>query len=291
MPLPVSRLLGLLVLAAGAAVLPRHAAAQDDTLPRYLRDRGTGIPSSQFGTYISRGEFLIYPFFAYSLDNNREYQPSALGFGLNQDFRGKFKSYEGQIFLAYGVNDWLALEFSASYISATLDKSPSDPSATPAQIKESGVADLEGQLRFRLMHEGNRRPELFGFLEMTPATQTDKVLISEPDWDLKPGVGVVRGFSWGTMQVKIAAEWNREASSPDLGEVTIEYLKRLSPTFRLNVAVEGGEGGAPDEFELITGLRCRIANGVYIKFDNSVGISSKATDWAPEIGLMFSFPH
>jgi hypothetical protein len=293
----VSRATPLLALAlsAGIPACANSALAQargeDAELPGYLRDRGTGIPASQFGTFIRRGELLVFPFFAYSLDNNREYQPINLGFGLSQDFRGRFRSSEELIFIGYGVTDWLALEFEAAHITASLAKSSSDPSAMPAKIKDSGVGDIEGQLRVRFLSEREHRPEFFGFLEMTPASQRDKVLIAEPNWDLKPGIGVIRGFSWGTMVVKIAAEYNREAKSPDLGEVTIEYHKRLSSSWHLNAGIEGGEGGAPDEFDLVTGIRWRLSDLLSLKVDNAVGISSKATDWAPQVGLMFSYQH
>ena len=292
MRVPVSRVTALLavVLHTGVGGLSRPAEAQDHALPRYLRDRGSGIPSSLSGSYISRGQLLVYPFFGYSLDNNREYQPAKLGVGLNQDFRGRFRSSEALLFVGYGVTDWLALEFEAAFINATLRKSPSDPSAVPARIKQSGVGDFEGQLRLRLLREGDHRPEIFGFLELTPASQKRKVLIAEPDWDLKPGLGVVRGFSWGTMTLLITGEKNHEAGNLDLGEVAIEYLKRLSPAFRLHLGIEGGEGGAPDEFSLLSGVEWRMTNTISLKLDNAVGIQSKATDWAPEIGLMFSFP-
>jgi len=140
-----SRVTPLLVFVflAGVAGLPRPSEAQDNALPKYLRDRGTGIPSSRFGVYIARGQLLINPFFAYSRDHNREYQPAALGFGLNQDFRGRFRSSEGQIFIGYGVTDWLAVEFEAALIRASLRKAASDPSTAPTEIKESGLSKLK----------------------------------------------------------------------------------------------------------------------------------------------------
>lgn len=275
-------------LVIALACFPDPGEAQD-SLPRYLRDRGAGIPASIFGTFIEEGQLLVFPYFGYSRDNNREYQPAALGFGLNEDFRARFRSSEGALFLGYGVTDWLALEFEVRVITATFEKSPLDPSATPAKIKESGLGDVEAQLRLRLMKETEHRPEIYGFLEMTPATQKHKVLIGEPNWDLKPGLGLVRGFSWGTVLLKLTGEYNREASSPDLGEVSLEYFRRLSPSLRLNLALEGGESGAPDEFELITGVHWRITDFVALKADNSFGLSAKATDWAPQIGVVVSF--
>ena len=41
------------------------AEAAADDLPYYLKDRGTGVASSMFGTYINKGDFLIYPFYEY----------------------------------------------------------------------------------------------------------------------------------------------------------------------------------------------------------------------------------
>jgi hypothetical protein len=41
---------------------PAVSTAQEE-LPVYLRDRGEGVATSMFGTYIERGELLIYPFY------------------------------------------------------------------------------------------------------------------------------------------------------------------------------------------------------------------------------------
>src|SRR5438093_1006570 len=88
------------------------------------QDRGTGVPTSRFGLYVARGELLVNPFVAYSTDHNREYQPIQLGYGLPQDYRGRFRSTEGLLFVAYGLTDWLAVEFEASRIRASPDKAP-----------------------------------------------------------------------------------------------------------------------------------------------------------------------
>ena len=42
--------------------------------------------------------------------------------------------------------------------------------------------------------------------------------------------------------------------------------------------------------ELITEAQWHLARHVYFKFNNAFGVTSKATDWAPEIGIMFSLP-
>lgn len=273
-----------------AAALPAAALAQSTGLDR-SRDRGPGIPSSMFGTYIERGQLLLFPFFVYSRDHNREYNPARLGFGLDQDFRGRFQSTEVQLFAAYGVTDWLALELEASQIRATLDKSPDDPSSVPARIVESGVADFEGQLRLRVARETGGRPEIFGFVEITAPSHKHDLLIGDKDWDIRPGLGVVRGFSWGTMTFRTDLEYNRDDRHVDLGESSLEYLRRLSPSLRLNLAIEGGETGAPDEWELVTGLRWRLSDSFLLKLDNVVGFFSKATDWSPQAGFMLVLPH
>jgi hypothetical protein len=80
-----------------------------------------------FGTYVREGELLFYPFFEYYLDNNIEYKPEEFGFNLDQDFRGKYRAYEGLIFLSYGFTDCFALELEAAVISAKLEKASGDP--------------------------------------------------------------------------------------------------------------------------------------------------------------------
>jgi hypothetical protein len=280
----------LIVVSIELFASPKRACAQGNELPVYLRDRGTGLPTSMFGTYIRQGELLVFPFFEYSIDNNREYQPDQFGLGPNEDFLARYQSTAGQLFMAYGLTDWLAIEFEAAYMNVTFEKSPDDLSETPARIKESGLGDVEGQLRIRWLKESEEHLEIFSFLEITAPSQKNKLLIGDKDWDFKPGIGLIRGFSWGTIAFKTDLEYNRESSNVDIGETTVEYLKRLSPSLHLYLGIEGGEGGAPDEWDLIAGLQWRIADFLFLKFDNALGVTPKATDWAPQIGSFFSFP-
>ncbi len=140
------------VLACGA-VIPEQALAQRDTLYWRLADRGPGIPTSMFGTSVSARQLLFYPFFEYYHDRNAEYSPEELGYGLDQDFRGKYRASEALILLGYGVSDRLALELEAAVITAQQDKAPEDPSEMPAQLKESGLGDVESEIRWRWNHE------------------------------------------------------------------------------------------------------------------------------------------
>lgn len=267
----------------GGFVSAEPVLAQGDDLDIRSGDRGRGIPTSMFGTYIRKGEWLVYPFFEYYFDDNLEYKPQELGYGLFEDFRGKFRASEGIFYVGYGITSRLAIEFEAAVITARLEKATNDP-VTPATIEESGTGDVEGQIRFRFLEETERRPEVFGYFEAVSPQQREKLLIGTPDWELKGGVGVVRGYRWGTLSARGAGEYLVEDSSFDLGEYGLEYLKRLSPRWRIYTGIEGTQ----DELTLITELQWHFADFAFLKVNNGLGVTSKATDWAPEIGIMFS---
>jgi len=249
------------------------------------RDRGPGIPTSMFGTYVQRKELLVYPFFEYYHDSDAEYSPDELGYGLDADYRGRYRASENLIFLGYGFSDRLAIELEAAVISATQTKAADDPSTMPSEVKESGLGDVESELRWRWNRETARRPEVFSYFETAFPLQKQKKLIGTQDWEFKLGTGVVRGFKWGTATVRAAVEYDAAEGTLAFGEYAVEYLKRLSPSFRVLGAVEGEE----DEVELITELQWFIRPNVFLKLNNAFGVTSKATDWAPEIGIMFSF--
>ncbi|UCF78871.1 MAG: hypothetical protein JSW03_00910 [Candidatus Eiseniibacteriota bacterium] len=285
---PTSRIAAYFVvlLATVTAGLAGTSSAQELDGPGHLRDRGPGIPTSMFGTYVQRGDLLIYPFFEFYLNDDMEYSPAEFGHGLDEDFRGKFRGYEGLIFLAYGVTDRLAIELEAAVIDATLETAASDPSGTPDRIEESGLGDVEGQVRWRWTEEREGRPEVFSYFEAVAPVQREKLLIGTPDWEFKLGTGLVRGFSWGTVTLRMAGEYSVEESKLELGEYAVEYLKRLTPAWRGYVGIEGSQ----DEIELITEVQWHITDFLFVKFNNAFGVTSKANDWAPEAGLMLRFP-
>lgn len=278
-----------LMLAAAAVLaatsLPVTAGAQEEPLPGHLRDRGRGVPSSMFGTTIRHGQLRFYPYWEYYHDDDYEYKPAELGYGLDQDFRGQYRAHEGLIFLGYGISEAVALEVEAAVISATLTKSPSDTSAVPPEITESGLGDVESQLRVRWMEERGSRPELFSFFEVVFPLQKNRTLIGTQDWEVKAGVGVIRGMSWGTVTLRAAVEYDAAEQVVELGEYAVEYLKRISRPLRIYAGIEGSQ----DEVELITELQVHLHDYVFLKLNNAFGLTSKATDWAPEIGVMFAF--
>lgn len=282
-PLRLARAKLMVALAIASAITAARSWAQQP-LDR-LRDRGPGIATSMFGTYVRPGELLLYPFFEYYRDADAEYSPDEMGFGIDADFRGKYRASEGLIFLGYGLSDRLAVEMEAAVITARLEKSPDDPSAMPTRVEESGLGDVEGQLRWRWNRETDRRPELFSYFETVFPLQKNRRLIGTRDWELKLGTGMVRGFAWGTATIRAAVEYDAEDGSAALGEYAVEYLKRLSPRVRVLGAIEGDQ----DEVELISEAQWFLRPNVFIKLNNAFGLTSKAADWAPEIGIMFAF--
>jgi hypothetical protein len=266
----------------------RPAGAQEPApaAPDRLRDRGEGVSTSMFGTYVRRGELLIYPFFESYHDANAEYTPSELGASSEEDFRGRYRASEFLVFLGYGITHDLAVEFEAAVISAQLDTSPLDSSALPSRIEESGVGDIEGQVRWRWRRETERRPEFFSYGEVVIPHHRDKVLIGTAGWEVAVGTGLTRGFDWGTLTARAALEIDSASSSPfDSGEYAIEYLRRLSPRWRIYAGIEG----AQDELALIGEVQWHLSRRAFVKFGSGFGLTSKTTDVAPEVGLMLSF--
>jgi len=255
--------------------------------PAYLKDRGTGVATSLFGTYVRRHELLIYPFFEYDHHNKFEYKPSELGSVGEQDFRGRYRASEKLIFLAYGLTENLAVELEMASIKASLEKSPLDKSTVPAKIQESGLGDVQAELRWRWKQETEHRPEFFSYAEVAFPHHRNKHLIGTPGWEVVVGTGVTRGFKWGTLTGRASIEYAGSSSSKfDVGEFAVEYLKRVSPKWRLYLGVEG----TPDELSLVTEAQWHVSQHVYFKFNNGVGLTSKAVGWAPEVGIVFSFP-
>jgi hypothetical protein len=269
----------VLPLLLGAA----DAHAQAEKVDR-LRDRGPGIPTDMFGTYVAAGELIFYPFFEYYRDRNYEYKPEELGFGVPVDFRGRYRASEGLIYVGYGVSERLALELEVAAIGATLHKSSADPSALPTPFKESGLGDTAARVRWRWNHESDSRPEFFSVFETGFPLQRSRRLIGTQTWEFAFTTGVIRGFSWGTLTFRgtIAGE----EGGVEGGEYALEYLRRVSPRLRLYAGVEG----TGDETEAIGELQLFFTPNVFLKLNNAFGVTSKAPDWAPEVGVVFVFP-
>jgi hypothetical protein len=267
------------------AVIWHASTAGAQELPVHLRDRGTGMPVSQFGTYVRKGQLLVYPFYEYYHDNNLEYEPFDFGFGSTQEFRGRYRASEGLLFVAFGISDRLAVELEAGVIDAQLDKAATDGSAVPSRLEESGLNDVEGQIRWRWNHESAGTPEIFNYFETVFPTGEQNSLIGTSDWEFKLGTGVIKGFGWGTLTFRAAVDYSAAEETFALGEYALEYLRGLSPGWRFFVMVEGSE----DEVELVPEMQWHIRRNLFLKANTGFGLTSKATDLAPEIGMMFTF--
>jgi hypothetical protein len=272
---------GALLLCGCAAAAPTPA----QFLPSYLRDRGNAIPTSMFGTFVAPGELLVYPFFEYTTQN-LEYKPAEMGYSLDQDFRGRYRETETQLFLAYAVSERLAFELEGAFnTTATLHKAANDTSALPSKLRESGLGDVQAEARWRWALENASRPEIFGYLETDFPFQRNRKLIGTQDWEFKLGTGLIKGFGLGTVSIRAAAEYHRDERVFEFGEYAVEYMRRLSSSW----FVYGGVEGSQDEVELITEAQWRLGRRSVLKLNSAVGLTSKAPRWAPEIGLLLSF--
>lgn len=256
-------------------------------LPSYLSDRGQGVTTSLFGTYVQKGQWLIYPFYEYESKSNEEYHGSELGYTGEKDYLGESTVHEVGLFLGYGLTDDIALELEGIlYENATLERALEDTtSGMPDRIEESGFGSVEAQLRWRFFRETEQLPEWFCNLEIAFPFQKDKVLIGEPDWEFAVGLGAVKGFSWGTLTPRISLAYNRDENEVELGEYALEYLKRLSEKWRAVATLEGED----DELALIGEIQWHINSNMILKVNSGFGLTEKAPDFAPELGLMFVF--
>jgi hypothetical protein len=102
----------------------------------------------------------------------------------------------------------------------------------------------------------------------------EKVLIGTPGWEMSVGTGVTRGFSWGTLTGRASFEYSGASDSHfDLGELAVEYLKRVSTKWRLYAAVEG----VPDELSLITEAQWHISKNVLSQVQQWRGFDLEGT--------------
>jgi hypothetical protein len=62
-------------------------------------------------------------------------------------------------------------------------------------------------------------------------------------------------------------------------------MRRLSERARVYAGIEGAE----DEFEWITDLQWQLTDRASLKFGTGIGLTSKATDVAPEFGILWRF--
>lgn len=272
------------LLAVGLAVVwPVGASAQFEAFR--TRDRGgAGIPASQFATFIEAGDFLVYPFYEYYRDRNAEYKPSELGYVGDVDYFGRSRAHEGILFLGYGLSSRFAVELEAAVITARQDKATNDTSNFPAAgLEESGLGDVEAQLRYRWRQETSGGPEVYSYFETVFPFQKSKVLIGTSVWELKYGMGLARSSSWGTAILRGGVAL--VDGTAELGEYALEYVRGVSERLRIYTGVEGSQ----DEVTLITEAQIFFTPDIKLKLNSAFGLTEKAPGWAPEVGVMFVF--
>lgn len=261
--------------------------AQETSLPSYLKDRGRGVATSMFGTYIGRGELIVYPYWEYYVDNNREYNPEELKVAGSQDFLGKFRESEYLFFVAYGLTDNLAFQTEVAGARASLRKAAGDFSALPAKYEESGLASFETQLRWRWRQEDDHRPEVWSYVDVVYPVSKGKPLIGTAGLETELGLGVTRGFRWGTLTVRGSAAYEGASNTRfAIGEYGVEYLRRLSPKWRVFTGMNGHETG----LTAITEAQWHVHRNVFIRFNQEVGLTPSANDWEPQLGILFTLP-
>jgi hypothetical protein len=280
--------LAVVFAAAVAAVGQEPAPASESTsLPVYLKDRGTGVATSMFGTYIRRGEVILYPYWEYYLDNNRQYSPSEFNLADTRDFRGRYRESEGLFFVAYGLTENLAFQAEIAAARASLEKSAADLSALPRRSEASGLTSIETQLRWRMRKEDERRPELWSYLDVVYPTNKRDLLIGTAGVEAELGFGITRGFRWGTLTARASGAYEGASDTKwAVGEYGVEYLKRLSPRWRVLLGINGHETA----FTLITDAQWHLHKNVFIRFNQEVGLTPDANDWEPQLGILFTLP-
>ena len=279
------RIVVAISLVGGISAVGAELRAQTTDQPEFLADRGPGVKTSLFGTFVEKGEWLVYPFYEYTRETF-EYHPSELGFAGGTDYLGKLREDEYLLFLGYGISERLAIELEAAiYSKVKFDKARNDPSDVPARLEESGLGDVDMQLRWRWRDETAQRPELYSYLELTPPLQHDKKLLGTQDWEGELGIGFVRWHRWGTLSGRLAVAWDGEDSRAELGEYAIEYLKRVSERWRFVAAIEGES----EEVSAIGEAQWSFAPNAVLKLNCGFGLTEQAPDIAPEVGVLFHF--
>ncbi|MFN7973635.1 MAG: hypothetical protein U0166_15010 [Acidobacteriota bacterium] len=261
------------------------AMASADDLPYYLKDRGTGQSTSLFGTYDEKGEWLVYVFGEYTINKEDEYHGSELGYTDGIDYLGKFTEYEALVFVSYAFNDYVMFELEpAYYTTATLKKAKDDTtSGIPNEIKESGVGDVDMEVRWRYCKETEHRPEIFSYFEVTPGFAKNKTIIGTQETEYALGVGLTKGFHWGTLTGRVSFAHNEEGG--EFSEYALQYVKRISHKWSVVAAIEGEQ----EDIQAIGELQWHVSHHCTLKFNSGFGVTQKAEDFAPEVGVLFRF--
>jgi len=273
-----------------ALAAPVPWAAAEDALPVYLQDRGEGVTTSLFGTYVRGGELLVYPFYEFYSFSDEPYSGEDLEISDDEEeYSGRLRAHEAILFFAYGITDDLAIELESKlYEKASLKRASNDMTSglTDKFSESQSFGALQAQLRWRVLRETENRPEVYTWVEIDHPLKKEKVLVGSADWEGAIGIGFVKGFRWGTITPRASLGYSKEDDKWGAGEWAVEYLKRVSDHWRLVATVEGE---ADKEISLIGEVQYSIAPRAVLKLNSGFGVHGPAPDFAPEVGIIFSF--
>lgn len=274
-----ARIFSPMLLASTLCVVSAITSAED-----------RGIPLSLFGSFIKENEHILYLFYEYGHDADSEYTPGELGFTgdpviQDTDYRGERTYHEALMFYSYAFTDRLAFEIEAAvYQYQELIRDPNDTNNIPGvgrSLEESGFGSVQSELRYFL---GKGR-EYYAYTEVEFPFQKDKKLIGAQDWEFVQGFGKISELASGTLLARISIKYDRAETEVGLGEYALEYIKDLQSGTRLYGGIEGED----DEISFIGEVQFHIATNAVLKLNTGIGLTSKAEDIAPEIGVLWTF--
>jgi hypothetical protein len=136
-----------------------------------------------------------------------------------------------------------------------------------------------------MREETRERRALYSFFEIELPFQDKNVLIGAQDVEIAAGIGFIRRHPWGTLNGRASLAYDGEENKMELGEYALEYLKRVNDKWRIVATLEGED----DEIALIGEGQLTLRSGVTLKLNSGFGLTEKAVDIAPEIGVLFTF--
>lgn len=271
------------VVCAGAALLAATSVLAQE------KDRGPGLPTSQPGIYVERGEVLFDVFAVYTKDSDYEYLPDDFGFPSPVgEFKGNNRTDGGVVLAAWGISDRFAVELRAAATKAKLDKAPEDTTGMPDTTEESGLGDVRTRLTWRWLRENEHHPELWLFEDLLLPHDSGNPLIGTSDLTAETGIGLSHGARWGTMTYRASFLYEPGSETHiDFGDIAIEYLKRVSRSVSLLgdlLLVQG------DEYYVTGQVKWDLSPRVALSLLGKAGLSAAAVDTTAEGGIVFRFP-
>ena len=278
----------VLAVLCGIILCPDSAVAEDAS-SYGLRDRGPGVSTSLTGIYVNDGEWLGSATYQNLENRGFQYAPEEFGFPDENDYLGKYKFSGGIFFAGYGLSDSVSLGLKVTGGSAKFNKASDDPSALPAEVKESGLGEVAPELTWRFMRETASRPELFTYVSVLIPHDSDNRLLGTEDWVVLPGIGINRGFSWATLSARMGFEYDTASTSTlDFGQWTVEGQRRFSDAWWLSAGLVGTVGGGNnfDEVWQTTYVEWSANPHVTVRFGSRIGLTTMTEGWTGELGIV-----